>query len=81
MRVMLINIFIVLWLTGNSQPQSVMPVDTTRESMKYWTKWLNDFYDIGVDQQKDSIFIKEEVIRLVKDSAYRHFIYPDKYEW
>ena len=81
MKVVYLISFTVLWLTGYSQPQTVMPVDSTRESIMYWTKWLNDLYDMGVDQKKDSLYIKEEVLRLVKDSAYRNSIYPEKYDW
>lgn len=81
MKAVYLVLFSVLWLTGYSQPQTVMPVDTTQESKLFWAKWLNDLYDMGVDQKKDSIYIKEEVQRLVKDSAYRNSIYPQKYDW
>jgi hypothetical protein len=81
MKIVYFISFTVLWLTGFSQPQTVMSVDSTRESKLYWAKWLNGLYDMGVDQKKDSIYIKEEVQRLVKDSAYRNSIYPQKYDW
>lgn len=71
----------VLWLTGYSQPQTVMPVDTTKESRVYWDKWIKDLYDMGVDQKSDSLLINREVMRLVKDTQYRNSIYPVKYNW
>jgi len=82
MRGTLIALFTVLWLMANTQqPQTVMEIDTTRESREYWNKWLNNLLEMGVEQKDDSLFIKEEVVRLVRDSVYRNSIYPKKYEW
>lgn len=82
MRLIVILVFTVLWLPGNAQqPQTVMNIDTTQQSREYWNKWLNDLLEMGVERKEDSIYIKEEVIKLVKDSAYRNSIYPEKYDW
>jgi hypothetical protein len=69
------------WLAGLSQSSLPMKIDTSRESVAYWNKWNNDLYDIGVNTKKDSFFVKEEVIKLLKDSAYRSQLYPAQYEW
>jgi hypothetical protein len=69
------------WLAGFSQSSLPVKIDSSRESVLYWSKWSNDLYDKGVDAKKDSFFVKEEVVKLLKDSAYRREMYPAKYEW
>jgi len=82
MRIKFIILFTVLCVAGYSQqPLSVMHVDSTKESREYWEKWMNDLFEMGVEKKDDSVFIKEEVVRLVNDSAYRNSIYPEKYDW
>ena len=70
-----------LWLAVKGQPPTIVPIDTTLESRVYWHKWLSDLQEMGVEQKKDSLFIKEEVMKIVKDSVYRKSIYPQKYSW
>jgi hypothetical protein len=71
----------LLWLAGFSQPQPVMKIDTTQASIEYWQKWMKDLNEMGVEKKKDTFFVKEEVIRLLKDSVYRKSVYPVKYNW
>ena len=80
-KLSLIIITITGWLAVSSQSSLPMRIDTTHESVAYWNKWTNDLYDQGVNARKDSFFVKEEVIKLLKDSAYRSEVYPAKYEW
>jgi hypothetical protein len=72
----------LLWLTfaGQSQ-QTVMKIDTSRESVLYWNNWLTDLFQMGVESTKDSFFVREEVVRMMKDSAYRKTVYPAQYNW
>jgi hypothetical protein len=82
MRDLFFIFFTVLWLAGFSQkPQTVMPIDTTQVSREYWKNWMNDLLEMGIEKKDDSVFIKEEVVKLVKDSIYRKSIYPINYEW
>lgn len=72
-----------LWLTVNGQSRNGMPpaIDTSKKSVAYWQQWLTDLQEMGVEAKGDSFFVKEEVIRILKDSAYRKTIYPDQYNW
>lgn len=76
-----ITIMSLLWLTVSSQPQQLMKVDTSRASVQYWQKWMADLTDMGVERKNDSFFVKEEVVKLLKDSAYRNSVYPATYSW
>jgi len=81
MRFKLLILFSGLWLAGFSQPQTVLSLDTTAASREFRENWLKDLMEMGVEKKKDSVFVKEEVIKLVKDSAYRSSVYPEKYSW
>lgn len=82
MRILFFLSFSILWLAGASQqPQTIMQLDTTRESREYWSRWLTDQFEMGVEQINDSLFIREEVIKILKDSIYRNSVYPKKYDW
>jgi len=82
MRLFFLLLITVLWLTGFSQqPHTVIQIDTTRENKALPNKWFTDLFEMGVEQKKDSLYIQEEVLRLVRDSAYRNSIYPEKYGW
>ncbi len=70
-----------LWLAAFSQPQSFMRVDTSKQSIEHWQKWLEDLNSKGVEQKNDSFFVKEEVVKLLKDSNYRKSVYPAQYNW
>lgn len=64
-----------------SQANTVLKIDTTQASVQYWSKWTNNLYDMGVETNKDSFFVKKEVLKLMTDSAYRKAVYPARYEW
>jgi hypothetical protein len=80
-KLSLIIITVTGWLAALGQSSLPMRIDTSRASVAYWNKWTNDLYDNGVDTKKDSFFVKEEVIRLLKDSTYRKEVYPAMYDW
>ena len=81
MKFKFLILFLGLWLAGNSQLQTVLSLDTTAESRKFREKWLKGLFEMGVEKKNDSVYIRQEVIRLVKDSAYRSSVYPAKYSW
>lgn len=82
MKLLFLSLVAVLWLPGFSQqPQTVMKTDKTLEQKTLPNKWFLDLFEMGVEQKKDSLYIKDEVLRLVSDSAYRNSIYPEKYAW
>jgi hypothetical protein len=80
-KLSLVLITVTGWLAGPGQSSLPMRIDTSRESVSYWNKWTSDLYDAGVDAKKDSFFVKEEVIKLLKDSTYRKEVYPATYAW
>lgn len=71
----------LLWLAVIGQPQPLMRIDTTRESVAYWQQWMEDLNRPGVEKTKDSFFVREEVVRILKDSQYRKTVYPSAYTW
>jgi hypothetical protein len=77
----IVIIAVVLSVKAISQSQAGMRIDTSRESVLYWSKWANNLYDMGVEKRNDSFFVKEEVIKLMKDDAYRQSVYPSAYDW
>lgn len=82
MRILFLSLVTVLWFAGiGQQPQPVFRIDTSAESKSYWNKWINDQFEMGVEQKNDSIFIHNEVIKIIKDSVYRKSVYPEKYDW
>jgi hypothetical protein len=82
MKNTLLIMLLFLWMRGTSQQMNIaLRIDSTKESREYWNKWLTDLYDMGVQSKDDSLQIKEEVIRLIKDTTYRNSTYPEKYKW
>jgi hypothetical protein len=83
MRKITLSVFVtILCLNGFGQNAQALPkVDTSRASVEYWNKWTNDLYDMGVNSNKDSFFVRGEVMQLLSDSAYRQAMYPEKYQW
>lgn len=77
----IILVSLALYVPASGQPAAAVKIDTTRESVQHWNKWASNLYDMGVEKRKDSFFVKEEVIRLMKDESYRKLVYPDVYEW
>jgi hypothetical protein len=80
-KLTLLLIVVTGCLAGFSQSSLPMKIDTSTASVIYWSKWTDNLYDRGVDTKKDSFFVKEEVVKLLKDSIYRKEVYPVKYEW
>jgi len=58
----LFTLFLLLWLAGYSQPQAIVPVDTTKASIEYWGQWLAGLNEMGIDKKKDSFYVREEVV-------------------
>jgi hypothetical protein len=56
-------------------------MDTAQETVKYLNARMSDLFEAGVETKNDSLIIKEEVFRLLRDSQYRKAVYPEKYEW
>ena len=82
MKFRLLVLFLGLSLAGVCQQfQSVQSPDTAAQDRKLQEKWLKDLFEMGVEKKNDSVYVREEVIRLVKDSAYRNSVYPEKYSW
>ena len=52
-----------------------------KENTQKVLKLIKMLYEKGVDSRKDSLYVKEEVIRMMKDSSYRKTIYPEEYNW
>jgi hypothetical protein len=74
-------ISVFLWLTIPVQSQDSLSFSSSLQKDSLSVKWLQELFEMGIEQGKDSIYINEEVIRLVKDPAYRNSIYPDHYDW
>lgn len=55
--------------------------DSSMQATQRQQQWLNSMYSMGVETKNDSFYIKEEAIRLFKDSVYRKIAYPERYEW
>ena len=82
MRIGLSLLFMIWWLLGNCQQSPVlMQIDTSKQSKEYWNKWADNLLEMSVEQKKDSLYVKEEVLLTFKDSALRRSLYPDKYDW
>ena len=80
-RITLLLTTTLLWLLSISQRQPLMPVDTSRQSIEYWQKWLTNLNELGVEKKNDSFFVRQEVLLLLKDSDYRKSVYPAVYSW
>ncbi len=68
-------------VTGFNQSPALVKIDTSRASVEHWQKWMSNLNEMGVEKKNDSFFVKEEVVRLLKDSVYRNAVYPQKYNW
>lgn len=78
----LITLLVVITgLNGFSQQLAMMPVDTTAKSVAYWQNWMNELNEPGVEKKNDSLYVKQEVVKLLKDAEYRKTIYPEVYNW
>lgn len=80
-RIFILSITVLLWPGSEARSQGRVPVDTSRQSVEYWQNWLSDLTTHGVERKKDSFFVREEVVRLLRDTAYRQTVYPDVYNW
>lgn len=84
MRSALIVLFSgLLFASGvnGQQANALMPVDTTASSVAYWQNWMNELNEQGVEKKNDSLYVKKEVVKLLKDAVYRKTVYPDVYNW
>ena len=61
--------------------QSLMRVDTSHESVQYWQQWMNDLNSMGLEKKNDTFYMREEVVKLLKDPEYRKTVYPGIYNW
>lgn len=80
MKTLLVLIsFLCIFSSASAQDKA----DTTgmQAQEEYWRKWYLDLYEIGVGQNKDSLKITPEVIRIMQDTAYSNAIYPATYTW
>jgi len=80
-QLLLVALIVAMYANGFGQVNTVVKVDTTRVSIEHWQRWMNDMNEMGVDKKNDSFFVKEEVVKLLKDSAYRMSVYPVAYNW
>jgi hypothetical protein len=80
-RFFILSMTVFLWLGPSARSQGPVPVDTSRRSVEYWQHWLADLTTHGVEKKKDSFFVREEVVRLLRDSQYRQSVYPAVYTW
>src|SRR5262245_40439182 len=82
MKVFATILTLIICVNGVCQgPQSLPTIDTSKASVEYWNKWTGDLYDMGVSTNKDSFFVRGEVMKVLSDSAYREKLYPEKYQW
>src|SRR3954469_14259662 len=56
-------------------------VESLQKKEKYWSAWVNDLYEMGVQITNHSIRMNEEAKKVVRDSNYRKIIYPELYCW
>jgi hypothetical protein len=71
----------VVFAYCQSKDSSVKQITITPEMEKYWTTWINDLYDIGIQVTHDSIKMNEEAKKIVRDTDYQKMIYPKYYTW
>lgn len=77
-----LTILLVAIASGSAcHSQSLMKVDTTHESVQYWQHWMDDLNDMGVEKKNDSFYVREEVVKLLKNPEYRKTVYPATYNW
>jgi hypothetical protein len=82
MKMFLGLLITALWLPAfGQQSQAVISIDTMNQITHLPGKWFSDLFIMGIEQQQDSVYIREEVVRLVKDSIYRKAVYPQHYSW
>jgi hypothetical protein len=72
-------LLIALRWSATAQPSQA--IDTSKEGIANITKWMDNLYEMGTDFRNDSFIVKEETMRLLKDTAYRNETYPAKYTW
>ncbi len=66
---------------GYCQPPAMMRIDTSVQSVAYWQRWMTELNGLGVEKKNDSFYVKEEVVKLLRDSEYRKTVYPEVYNW
>ena len=68
---------VLLWVDVAGQPPAATNINNTVSNQQ----WLDNLYEMGVEVKNDSMYVKEEVIKLFTDSAYRSTVYTDSYNW
>ena len=58
-----------------------LKVDTTKESLQFWSDKITSLLEAGVEVKNDSFIVRQEVINLLNDTALRNAVYPVSYEW
>jgi len=82
MRIVLVFLAIFFGLLADGQqPTAVIPIDTSKESREYWNNWAKDLIEVSIEQKKDSLYVKKEVLLAFSDSSLRKMVFPDKYDW
>lgn len=81
----------ILWIAGilllsahvssGQAATQLPPLDTTARSVAYWQNWLNELNEQGVERKNDSLYVRQEVVKLMRDSEYRKSVYPEVYNW
>ena len=77
MKAIVFVLAVFLWVGAVGQPPAALNTNNT----VYNQQWFDNLYEMGVEVKNDSIYVKEEVIKLFTDSAYRSAAYPDNYNW
>lgn len=78
-----IGLVICCWLSGYgtkvAAQKATLPdsLQQTERSMSHWYKGLTE---MGIEKNKDSFLVREEVVKLLKDPAYRQTVYRP-YSW
>jgi hypothetical protein len=78
--VFVIVIAVVCWVDGAGQLPALKINDTSKNA-QYRNNWMNNLFEMGVETKNDSLYVKEEVIKLFTDSVYRNSVYPQQYKW
>ncbi len=78
-NILLIIFFCCAGLIGKSQDSTIMNKAAALEKEKFWQNWLNDMYEVGVEQHDDSLKISDEVKKIVIDKEYQKTLYPATY--
>ena len=80
-----VRLAIALWaMIAVATPSSAQLVDPsgavlTPEKEKIAKDWLDNLYEMGVEDRVDSFFISTEALHAATDTAFRRIVYPEAY--